>query len=76
MDATPELVEALRNGERVRLILAANEPVSNATLLFEHLEREHGLVMGRTPHLVNGVISFTIWALNVVPREVKIELTE
>ena len=74
MDATQELIDDLRAGEKVRLVLGAHEPVGNATALFERLEREHGLVIGRQPHIVNGVISFTIFALNVKPREVPHEL--
>lgn len=63
MDDFQELVETLRAGHQVRLELAKNEPVQNAHRLFNRLETEHGLRIGRRPAIVNGVISFTLWSM-------------
>ena len=64
MDATQELVETLKAGQRVELVLGKTEPVQNAHRLFNRLEREHGLSIGRRPKLVNGQVSFVVWSVD------------
>ncbi len=63
MDYTQELVEALKNGERIKLVLDKDEPVQNAHALFNRLEREHDLRIGRRPTIINGTISFVLWSI-------------
>lgn len=61
MEATPELVETLKAGHTVRLMLGKTEPVQHAHQLFNRLEREHGLSVVRRPSIANGRIVFIIW---------------
>ena len=63
MDDYRELVDTLKAGHRVRLVLVKDEPVQNAHQLFNRLEKEHGLTIGRRPSIVNGSISFVVWSL-------------
>lgn len=62
-DDHQELVETLKAGHKVRLELAKDEPVQNAHRLFNKLEREHGITIGRRPSIVNGSISFVMWSV-------------
>lgn len=62
MDYTKELVETLKAGHRVKLVLTPNEPVQNAHALFNRLEREHGLTIGRMPTITAEGLAFVLWA--------------
>ena len=62
MDYTKELVETLKAGHKVKLVLAPNEPVQNAHALFNRLEREHGLTIYRMPTITTEGLAFVVWA--------------
>ena len=53
MDNTREMVETLKAGHKVKLVVARGESFQNAHAVFNRIEREHNVTIGRIP-LVSG----------------------
>jgi hypothetical protein len=62
MDGTKELIATLKAGNRVKLVIGKGESISNAHALFNQIEREHGLSLGRQPCISGSEVYFVIWA--------------
>lgn len=70
MNHTQEMVETLKAGHRIELVLARNEPIQNAHALFNRLKREHGLRIGRRSSITPQGVSFVIWSEEHLRSEV------
>lgn len=62
MDAIDKMVAALKQGETVRLVLSRGESMQNAHAVFNRIEREHDLKLGRIAKVDGREVVFVVWA--------------